>query len=263
MIRTAIYVNYTDIISSDYKIDVFRIPNVIIDYLFDATARQCDVTRTYVFMPEIAESQKTFVTALIGSHMDPIISREYIKSTTSEMLCKIVSDAYKNVFDLAVIVSGDSEIAPAILESRSLGKKVMLSYFSDRISRTYKDGHISLDYDMLYLDRFLDIIAVQTGYDEISTESVIAELEDEFLGGNVNYDSINMKKYLTYWVTRARFLQEQKTDEEATRELLKKTFEKCNELSNQYKPGYIKAMNRGWAPEDDWIHEAKRIPKTW
>jgi hypothetical protein len=262
MIRTAIYVNYKDISSSEYKIDIFRIPNVVIDHLFDISARECDITRTCIFVPPIEESQKSFVTAIRGSHMDPVILPDHARSATPEMSSRLISDAYRDAFDLAVVVSGDSDMAPSIRETRSLGKRVMLAYFSDRISRVYKDGKILLDYDMLYLDRALDIIAMSSDA-EISVDTIIEELENEFLGGNTNYDSINMKRYLTYWATRARFAQEHKGLDDEDRDVLRRSFERFNELSSQYRPGYLKALNKTWSPDDDWIQEIKRIPKTW
>jgi len=64
------------------------------------------------------------------------------------MTCEIVSQAYKDGFDTAVIVSGDRDFRPVIELIQSMGKRAEVAGFSDDMSkklRNASDAYHNLD----------------------------------------------------------------------------------------------------------------------
>ena len=56
------------------------------------------------------------------------------KEVDAAMSCKMVSQAYEDTYDVAVIVSGDRDFRPAMEQIQELGKKVEVAGFSDNMS---------------------------------------------------------------------------------------------------------------------------------
>jgi len=50
----------------------------------------------------------------------------------------LVSGAYENLYDFAIIVSGDEDFVPAIKKAQKLGKKVINAYFKSSSSASLK-----------------------------------------------------------------------------------------------------------------------------
>ena len=165
-------------------------------------------------------------------------------------------------------MAGSIALYPAIKEIRNLGKQILIANFSDKISSIYKDTNHEtgpLDVDILYLDEILESIADKIIDGEINPGSILEELQQEFLSnlGNMDTNKVDFKKYITYWTTRARYLQVyHDTLTEDDQELLRKAFDKLNDLSAEYQPGYIKALNKKWQPES-WENEMRMVVKSW
>jgi len=269
MNRIMIFIDHKNFILSEYIVDIFRIPNVILDHLFSTIGREVELVRTYMFMNKpINHQQEELVESMIryGFDVQFTINREKSqdKSTDIALACKMVSLAQIDAYDVAVLASGNSDMIPAIKEVRNIGKRVLVTCFEDRTSNLYKEPSIEtgpMDFDVFYLDDAIDIITNQAVVGEISPSIVLNEIKNSFFDVNIDYDKIKIKKYITYWVTRARYLQSTELNEE-DQECVKKMFDKLNELSSVYKPGYIKALNRNWSPKS-WLDEVKRIPRTW
>lgn len=269
--RAMIFIDYKNLISSEYRVDIFKIPQVVQDYLFDYTGLNVNIIKVNVFMgPPINNGQSNFINAMIrhGYDVDCVeSSHEHASKGIDVALgCRMVSMSHHNTFDIAVVVSGSADLHPAIREIRNMGKQVLMSCFEDRISNIYKDPTIKTgptDIEIFYLDNVINAIAMTTIDHEIDIDSIVTEIADEFFGGNMDFDKIKIKKYIAYWATRARFLQFNTTElNDDERDILKRCFDRLNELSNQYKPGYIKSLNKSWAPTS-WEDELRRIPKSW
>ena len=50
------------------------------------------------------------------------------------MACEMVAHAYKNNYDVAIVVSGDRDFVPAIQHIQSAGKRVEVAAYSDAFS---------------------------------------------------------------------------------------------------------------------------------
>ncbi len=50
------------------------------------------------------------------------------------MACEMVAHAYKNSFDVAIVVSGDRDFVPAIQHIQSTGKRVEVAAYEDAFS---------------------------------------------------------------------------------------------------------------------------------
>lgn len=271
MIKVMIFIDYRNLISSQYKVDIFQIDNVITDHLFKITGTNIDHVRTHVFMGGSTESQSQFIENMIRNGIEVEInsqhhSREQEKGTDVAMACRALSLAHQNAYDLGIIVSGDADLLPAIKEIRQLGKRVMVACFEDRVAKIYKDPTLEsgpIDLDIFYLDTVIDAIAIQAINDNITIEYVLDEVKSLFFDVNIDYDKIRMKRYITYWATRARYLQTHHDDlSEDDQKIPHRMFDILNDLSNKYRPGYIKALNRHWSP-NSWEDEIRRIPRAW
>lgn len=265
--RVALFIDFKNIMSSEYQINMFQIPSIISDHLFKSVGSDIRIIRKYVFTSTPAtEVQSQFANAMVQNKYD-VIALDYMdKAVDVAMTTKLISDAHKDIFDIAVIFSGNIALYPAIREVRSAGKQIMICNFSDKIDSVYKETNYEtgpLDFDVFYLDDILDAIADKIIDKKITTAIIMKEVQSEFFDGNLDYDKIDLKKYITYWVTRARFLQlsSQIMDEE-DQDIIRKMFDKLNDLSSKHKPGYIKALNKKWCPKS-WEDEIRIIPKIW
>ncbi|MCG8698004.1 MAG: NYN domain-containing protein [Bacteroidales bacterium] len=61
-----------------------------------------------------------------------------VKGDNVHLAVDLVSSAYENLYDTAIIVSGDEDFVPAIKKVRKLGKKVINAYFKSTSSTTLK-----------------------------------------------------------------------------------------------------------------------------
>jgi len=265
--RIALFIDFKNIMSSEYQLDMFQIPNIITDHIFKNVGVDVRIIRKYVFISTpVTEPHAQFADVMVQNKYD-VIALDYMdKAVDVAMTTKLISDAYKDIFDIAVIVSGNISLYPAIREARSIGKQIMICNFSDKISSIYKETNYEtgpLDFDIFCLDDVLDVIASKIIDGEITSTSIMEEAKSEFFDGNLDYNKIDLKKYVTYWAIRARFLQLfLETMSEEDQEVIRKIFDKLNDLSSEYKPGYIKALNKKWHPAS-WEDEIKVIPKVW
>lgn len=267
MDRVALFMDFKNIMSSEYKVDIFQIPNIVADHLFKNIGNDVRITRKYVFISTpTTKPQAQFADMMVQNKFD-VISLDYMdRAIDVAITTKLISDAYMDIFDIAVIVSGNISLYPAIREARSVGKQIMICNFSDKINSVYKETNYEtgpLDFDIFYLDEVLDIIASRVIDGEIVPLTIIEEAKSEFFNGNLDFDKIDLKKYITYWALRARFLQiHQETMGDEDQMIVRKMFDKLNDLSAEYQPGYIKALNKKWCP-NSWENEIKVVPKVW
>jgi len=267
MDRIALFLDFKNIMSSEYQVDIFQIPNIISDYVFNNVGINSRITRKYVFCSTPTnETQAKFADAMVQDKFD-VVALDYMdKAIDVAMVTKLISDAHKDIYDVAAIASGNISLYPAIREVRSTGKQILICNFSDKTSSIYKETNYEtgpLDFDVLYFDDYLDIIANKIMSGEVDHQSIMEEVKTEFFDGNLDYDKINIKKYITYWAIRARYLQlSQEIMSEEEQEIIRKMFDKINDLSAEYKPGYIKSLNKKWHPKS-WEDEIKVIPKVW
>jgi len=71
-----------------------------------------------------------------------------VKGDDVHLAVDLVSGAYENLYDTAIIVSGDEDFVPAIQKARKLGKKIINAYFKSTSSNHLKhicDESICID----------------------------------------------------------------------------------------------------------------------
>jgi uncharacterized LabA/DUF88 family protein len=61
-----------------------------------------------------------------------------VKGDDVHLAVDLVSGAYENLYDTAIIVSGDEDFVPAIKKAQKLGKKIINAYFKSSSSTTLK-----------------------------------------------------------------------------------------------------------------------------
>ncbi len=61
-----------------------------------------------------------------------------VKGDDVYLAVDLVSGAYENLYDIAIIVSGDEDFVPAIQKAQKLGKKVVNAYFNSTSSNYLK-----------------------------------------------------------------------------------------------------------------------------
>ena len=79
-----------------------------------------------------------------------------VKGDDVHLSVDLVSGAYENIYDTALIVSGDEDFVPAIKKAQKLGKKVENIYFSSTSSNYLKktcDSSLCLDKEVQNLAR--------------------------------------------------------------------------------------------------------------
>lgn len=266
MSKIAIFINLRDLMTSEYHVDIFRMPEAICDYL-SKTLNEIKINRKYVFISTPAnEQQARFANLMVQNKFDVISLDHMSKAIDVAITTRIVSDAHRDIFDIGVIVSGNISLYPAIREVRSIGKQVLIAQFSDKVSAIYKETNHEtgpLDFDIFYLDSVLEIIAEKIIDSEISEEIILNEVKNEFFNGNIDYKRIDLHKYITYWAIRARYLQiNQESMIEEDQSIIRRMFNILNDLSAKYRPGHVKALNRKWCPAS-WEDEIRMVPKIW
>ena len=271
MDKVSLFIDFKNIMSSEYRIDILKIPDAIEHYIKKVlNISEMRIIRTYVFMSTpCTDNQLKFTDMMVRNNFD-VISLAYMdKAIDVAITTKLISDAQNGIFDIGIIMSGNTSLYPAIKGARDLGKQIFIANFSDKISNIYKETNYETGpLNVLYLDNILEHIADQIVDGEISPSTVLKELDQEFLSnlGNIDADKIDFKKYITYWATRARYLQVYyDTLTETDQEFLKRIFDKLNNLSSKYQPGYIKALNKKWQPKrpHTWIDEMRMVVKSW
>ena len=71
-----------------------------------------------------------------------------VKGDDVYLAVDLVSGAYENLYDTAIIISGDEDFVPAIQKAQKLGKKVINAYFKSTSSNYLKhtcDESICMD----------------------------------------------------------------------------------------------------------------------
>lgn len=74
------------------------------------------------------------------------------KGTDINLAVNMLSKGYQNAYDIAILVSGDTDYIPVVKELHHLGKLVVLASFpSQNISKydEYKDAYIKMDLELL------------------------------------------------------------------------------------------------------------------
>ena len=61
-----------------------------------------------------------------------------VKGDDVHLAVDLVSGAYENLYDTAIIVSGDEDFVPAIKKAQRLGKKIINAYFKSSSSASLK-----------------------------------------------------------------------------------------------------------------------------
>jgi uncharacterized LabA/DUF88 family protein len=61
-----------------------------------------------------------------------------VKGDDVHLAVDLVSGAYENLYDFAIIVSGDEDFVPAIKKAQKLGKKIINAYFKSSSSASLK-----------------------------------------------------------------------------------------------------------------------------
>ena len=61
-----------------------------------------------------------------------------VKSDDVHLAVDLVSGAYEDLYDTAIIVSGDEDFVPAIKKAQKLGKKIINAYFKSSSSASLK-----------------------------------------------------------------------------------------------------------------------------
>ena len=61
-----------------------------------------------------------------------------VKGDDVHLAVDLVSGAYENLYDIAIIVSGDEDFVPAIKKAQKLGKKIINAYFKSSSSASLK-----------------------------------------------------------------------------------------------------------------------------
>lgn len=61
-----------------------------------------------------------------------------VKGDDVHLAVDLVSGAYENIYDTAIIVSGDEDFVPAIKKAQKLGKKIINAYFKSSSSASLK-----------------------------------------------------------------------------------------------------------------------------
>jgi len=74
-----------------------------------------------------------------------------VKGDDVNLAVDLISGAYENLYDTAIIVSGDEDFVPAIKKVQKLGKKVINAYFKSSSSAALKK---TCD-DFIYMNKIL------------------------------------------------------------------------------------------------------------
>ena len=61
-----------------------------------------------------------------------------VKGEDVHLVVDLVSGAYENLYDIAIIVSGDEDFVPAIKKAQKLGKRIVNAYFKSSSSASLK-----------------------------------------------------------------------------------------------------------------------------
>ena len=120
--------------------------------------------RTYYFCSignPPRESQVKFLDKLRTFHIDVVEKQLKYRGKSADdkpifvekgvdvaLVTTMLSMAYTNAFDIAIIVGGDNDYKQAVEEVKRAGKRVEISFFESAIGREFKfcgDDYISLD----------------------------------------------------------------------------------------------------------------------
>ena len=79
------------------------------------------------------------------------------KSIDGRLIFDLLTNAYRDGFDVAVIASGDRDYIPVVEEVKRVGKRVIIASFSSALAH----GMTSVSDDIIDLDKHLTEIAQQ------------------------------------------------------------------------------------------------------
>ena len=74
------------------------------------------------------------------------------KGTDINLAVNMLSKAYQNAYDVAILISGDTDYIPVIKELHNIGKIVILATFPNQNVKKYdeyRDAHIKIDLGLL------------------------------------------------------------------------------------------------------------------
>lgn len=90
-----------------------------------------------------------------GTEIDinnPATYRTKEKGTDINLAVQMLSKAYQNAYDVAILISGDTDYIPVIRELHNIGKIVILATLPNQNVKKYdeyKDAHLKIDVDFL------------------------------------------------------------------------------------------------------------------
>lgn len=88
------------------------------------------------------------------------------KKTDVNIACELLSDAYENRFDLAYVVSGDSDLVPPIKKTVSMGKRIVIASPPNRNSKelvSVASASVHLNVNLLKKCVFSDVVVTKKG----------------------------------------------------------------------------------------------------
>lgn len=89
------------------------------------------------------------------------------KMTDVNIAVEMVKDAYEDNFDIAILLSADSDLVPPIQAIKALGKRVVVAFPPRNKSqqlRQYSNAHFSISRAKLYQSQFPDNLTASDGH---------------------------------------------------------------------------------------------------
>lgn len=109
-------------------------------------------------------------TVVLTDSYDPELNRQ--KGVDVEMACKVMHHGFKNDYDTAIIVSGDSDFVPLVKELKDMGKKVEVAAFDKSCSEKMR-----LVADAFHRMEVMPLLEMESESDEVnmtrSTEAFV------------------------------------------------------------------------------------------
>jgi uncharacterized LabA/DUF88 family protein len=105
------------------------------------------------------------------------------KSIDGRLIFDLLTNAYSNGFDSAVIASGDRDYIPVVEEVKRKGKKVLIASFSSALAH----GMTSVSDGVIDLDKFVTEISSQTNTYKCATCGAEFQLPFKLFAGQTPY----------------------------------------------------------------------------
>ncbi|MCL2890977.1 MAG: NYN domain-containing protein [Methanomassiliicoccaceae archaeon] len=138
--RAAVFIDLENVLSRGRDFD----KDLRIDFegMIDNLAEDRELTGVYMFAGAGKDgSESTFHEMLRGKGFTVITRMCYDPDKGKQreidvaLACEVLSQAYTNSYDIAIIVSGDRDFRPVIEQIRSLGKKAEVAGFTASMSK--------------------------------------------------------------------------------------------------------------------------------